>query len=110
MALTCRRGRALRAHLAGLGVVLHPRTRSVRSRSGAVVVLTPLEFRLLRLIVRAGGDPVPRRQLARLAWQDRRRVPGATLDSHVRGVREKLAAAGIPLRIRTVRGVGFACA
>jgi DNA-binding response OmpR family regulator len=109
VALTCRRGRAVRAHLGRLGVRLNTRTSSVISRSGAFAVLTPVEFRLLRAIVRAGGDTVPRNQLVRAAWQHRRAVPAATLDSHVRGVRKKLTAAGIPLQIQTIRGVGFAC-
>jgi two-component system OmpR family response regulator len=110
VALNCRRGRAVRTHLARLGVRLQSRTTSVSSRSGAFAVLTPVEFRLLRALVRAGGDTVPRTQLVRAAWQHRGAVPAATVDSHVRGVRKKLAAAGIPLRIQTVRGVGFACA
>ena len=109
VALSCRRGRAVRAHLDRVGVRLQPRTCAVIARSGAFAVLTPLEFRLLRALVRAGGETVPRSELVRAGWQHRRGVPAATLDSHVRGVRKKLAAAGIPLSVRTVRGVGFAC-
>ena len=83
---------------------------TIRSVTGEIARLSPVEFRLLRTIVRGGGESVTRAQLVRATWLHRTRVPAATVDSHVRSIRRKLAMSHIPLRIRTVRGIGFACA
>ena len=108
VAVLCRRGRLIKDGLKALGVQLSLDRRTVTSETGAEAVLTPVEFELLRGIVMGAGEVVPRDRLVRMTWQGRRRIAHATFDSHIRGVRAKLRAAGIPLRIRTCRGSGYA--
>ena len=110
IAIACRRGRVVNGRLDELGVTMQWPHTTANVRSGSNVCLTTIEFRLLRAIVAGGGETVSRARLVRAAWTHRHSVPAATLDSHIRRIRSKLAAGGIPLRIRTVRGVGFTLA
>ena len=108
VALQCRRGRVIRAALQELGLTMSSEQRRVSTREGDGAVLTPVEFELLQGIVLGAGEVVARERLLRRTWRGRRRVPHATLDSHIRGIRAKLNSAGVPLLIRTCRGLGYA--
>lgn len=81
--------------------------------AGAPVTLTPQEFRLLALLVRAPGRVFTREQMLDRVWEDGGTVTDRAIDAHIKTVRRKLAdaaaadpgaAAGL---IETVRGIGY---
>jgi len=81
------------------------------SRHGARVgdselTLTPTEFRLLEMLVRAGGALVPHLQLARAGWPAEADPDLLWLKPHLARLRAKVEAAGGPA-ILAVRGVGY---
>jgi len=71
------------------------------------VLLTPTEFRMLAAITSRPGEVVRRRAIVAAAWPDGAVVNENTVDSYVRRIRVKLDEVGTPLRLQTVRGVGF---
>ena len=71
------------------------------------VLLTPTEFRMLAAITSRPGEVVRRRAVVAAAWPDGAVVNENTVDSYVRRIRVKLEEVGSPLRLQTVRGVGF---
>jgi DNA-binding response OmpR family regulator len=88
-------------------VELREGSRAV-SRAGKPVELTPKEFDLLLVLIRAKGDVVSRRELLRRVWGYRADVATRTLDTHVAELRRKLEpGAGAPRHILTVRKVGY---
>ncbi len=88
------------------GLLLDPLTHAVRS-DGGEVLLTPTEFRMLAAITSRPGEVVRRRAVVAAAWPDGAIVSENTVDSFVRRLRTKLDDIGSPVRIETVRGVGF---
>lgn len=70
-------------------------------------LLTPTEFRMLAAITSRPGEVVRRRTVVAAAWPDGAIVSENTVDSFVRRIRGKLADVGSPVRLQTVRGVGF---
>jgi two-component system, OmpR family, response regulator len=70
------------------------------------VVLTVTEFELLRALLTAPGRAYSRTELADRAWEPGHAVADRTIDSHVRRIRAKLAAAGGE-PIKTVHGYGY---
>ncbi|MDM0024670.1 response regulator [Variovorax saccharolyticus] len=79
------------------------------SFDGVALNLTRLEFRLLQALSRQPGRIFSRAQLLDLAYEDSVDVTERAVDSHVKNLRRKLAAA-VPAHdtIRSVYGVGFA--
>ncbi|GAA4692104.1 response regulator transcription factor [Nocardioides conyzicola] len=71
------------------------------------VLLTPTEFRMLAAITSRPGEVVRRRAVVAAAWPDGAMVSENTVDSYVRRIRTKLTVVGSPLKLQTVRGVGF---
>ena len=72
-----------------------------------LVDLTPQEFSLLYLLAQAGGVPLSRSELLRLAWPDSFDNP-RTIDTHVLCLRKKLETnPRQPRIIQTVRNVGY---
>ena len=77
-------------------------------RAGEPVELTPKEFDLLLVLLRARGDVVSRHELLRRVWGYRADIATRTLDTHVAELRRKLEReAGTPRHILTVRKVGY---
>ena len=74
--------------------------------AGELVNLTPIEYRLLELLVRANGDVVPHLQLVRAGWPAEADPDLLWLKPHIARLRSKLEAAGGPQLI-PVRGVGY---
>ncbi len=76
---------------------------------GTPLNLTRLEFRLLQVLARQPGRIFSRGQLLDLAYEDTADVTERAVDSHIKNLRRKLAAAA-PSHdwIRSVYGVGFA--
>ncbi|MEP9361629.1 response regulator transcription factor [Nocardioides sp. CN2-186] len=74
---------------------------------GREALLTPTEFRMLAAITSRPGEVVRRRAVVAAAWPDGAIVNENTVDSYVRRIRAKLAEVDSPVRLHTVRGVGF---
>ena len=68
--------------------------------------LTPIEYRLLEALVRAGGDLVPHLRLVRAGWPGEADPDLLWLKPHVARLRHKIEAAGGP-SILALRGVGY---
>jgi len=73
--------------------------------AGEELVLTPTEFRLLRLLLERQGRTQTRARLLSEVWGYADDVDSRTVDTHVRRLRKKLGAAA-PL-VETVVGVGY---
>jgi len=71
----------------------------------AEVVLTALEFRLLKTLVQRRGRVQTRETLLNHVWEMSGDLTTRTVDTHVRRLRKKLAAASV--YIETLRGVGY---
>jgi two-component system response regulator MtrA len=72
----------------------------------AILNLTPIEYRLLELLVRAHGDVVPHLQLVRAGWPAEPDPDLLWLKPHIARLRSKLEAASGPVLV-PVRGVGY---
>jgi DNA-binding response OmpR family regulator len=68
--------------------------------------LTPIEYRLLETLVRAGGDLVPHLRLVRAGWPAEANPDLLWLKPHVARLRHKVEAGGGP-SILALRGVGY---
>ena len=88
------------------GLVLDPLTHAARTGTGEAL-LTPTEFRMLAAITSRPGEVVRRHAVVAAAWPDGAIVSENTVDSFVRRLRTKLEDIESPVRIETVRGVGF---
>jgi two-component system OmpR family response regulator len=78
----------------------------VATWDGVAIDLTATEFAMLRTLAERPGKVFTRENLMERAYDDRRYVSDRTIDSHVRRIRAKLAAAG-GAPIETVHGVGY---
>jgi two-component system phosphate regulon response regulator PhoB len=67
--------------------------------------LTPLEFRLLEVLMERRGRVQSRRQLLQAVWDTNAAIETRTVDMHVARLRSKMGDAGD--LIETVRGVGY---
>jgi DNA-binding response OmpR family regulator len=76
--------------------------------SGRAMELTRVEFDLLACMLAAPGRVFTRAQLIDRVWGDGFAITDRTVDSHVKGLRRKVAEAGGDAGlIETVRGVGY---
>ncbi|QRG07002.1 response regulator transcription factor [Xanthobacter dioxanivorans] len=71
------------------------------------IALTAIEFAILRTLITRPGQVFSRTQILDAAYGGVIHVADRTIDSHVRNIRAKLAAAGCDSVIDTVHGVGF---
>ena len=88
------------------GLVIDPDARSAVFL-GTAVSLTALEFDILRTLVARPGFVFTRELILDAAYAGNIHVADRTIDSHVRNIRAKMAAAGCESVIETVHGVGF---
>ncbi|MBS3956531.1 MAG: response regulator transcription factor [Clostridiales bacterium] len=89
------------------GVVLDESTHQAH-HGETLIDLTPREFELLATLMRYSGKVLSREQLLRQAWGWEYLVETKTVDTHIKRLRDKLAAAGVdPAVIETVRGYGY---
>jgi two-component system phosphate regulon response regulator PhoB len=72
---------------------------------GVEIELTPLEFKLLHLLVTRAGRVQTRERLLTDVWEMSSELETRTVDTHVKRLREKLGSARDLLE--TVRGVGY---
>ena len=75
--------------------------------SGTPVMLTALEFAILRTLMARPGSVFSRELILDAAYAGNIHVADRTIDSHIRNIRAKMAAAGCETAIETVHGVGF---
>lgn len=71
------------------------------------VTLTAIEAQLLAVLMAKPGEVLRRPQLVAAVWGARSDVADRTLDSHIRNLRAKLVAAGLPQAVETLHGVGL---
>lgn len=96
------------APAAGRALVLDE-ARWQATLDGTALSLTRREFHLLQVLARSPGRIFSRAQLLDLAYGDDADVTERAVDSHVKNLRRKLAAAAPAHEwIRSVYGVGFA--
>jgi two-component system, OmpR family, phosphate regulon response regulator PhoB len=72
---------------------------------GEEIVLTALEFRLLKTLVQRRGRVQTRETLLTQVWEMNGDLTTRTVDTHVRRLRKKLGSAAV--YIETLRGVGY---
>jgi len=78
-------------------------------RDGRSLDLTPQEFRIMTLLIRAKGRPINRAELMANAWPSSSRPANLrTVDVYVARLRSKLGRASDPSWIRTQDGAGYA--
>jgi DNA-binding response OmpR family regulator len=92
-------------------LVLDPDRHEV-TRDGEPIPLTRVEFRLLQVLLEAGGRVLTRDQLLDMVYgRDDTAILDRTIDVHVGRLRDKLGDdAEQPRYIATVRGVGYRAA
>jgi two-component system OmpR family response regulator len=79
-----------------------------RLRWGDVSVkFTQREWPLVSYLLERTGQDISRKALIAEAWEMEGEVTENSVDVYVGYLRRKLTDAGLPLRIETVRGVGF---
>ena len=75
---------------------------------GKTVDLRPKEFELLRMLMAYPGRVLERATLLDQVWGEDEFLDQGTLDVHIRRLREKIEEnPGTPMRILTIRGVGY---
>lgn len=72
---------------------------------GRDLELTPIEFRLLQVLVERRGRVQSRRQLLHAVWETTVQITTRTVDMHITRLRAKLGDSAD--RIETVRGFGY---
>ena len=83
-------------------------TRRELTVDGLPVALSPKEWDLLYILIRNKGRVLPRDLLLERVWGEENYIDRGTLDVHIRWLRRKVEAdPGKPVRVLTVRGVGY---
>lgn len=77
------------------------------SLNGQVLDLTPVEFRLLRVLAAAPERVFSREQLLEQLYDDHRAVTDRTVDTHIKNLRRKIEALRLGNPIHSVYGVGY---
>ncbi len=91
-----------------IGEVAIDRDRHEVRVAGAPLTVTATELRLLATLATHRGRVLSRGQLIATVYSGDHHISERTIDTHVRNLRAKLAAAGAPV-IETVHGVGYRC-
>ncbi len=73
--------------------------------SGDEVQLSPLEYRLLEVLLEHRGDSLSRRQLLKYVWDTEAEIETRTVDMHIARLRSKLGDSAY--MVETVRGMGY---
>ena len=99
-----RRGRA---PVSAAGLILDEQAHRAHL-DGRPLDLTPVEFRLLRVLAASPGRVFPRERLLERIYEDHRVVTDRTVDAHVKNLRRKLEEVrpGEEL-VRSIYGVGY---
>ena len=82
--------------------------RGEMRRGGKVVELTPIEFKLLDVFIRARGRVLSRDQLMDAAWGHDTFASARVVDNHIANLRKKIEPdPAQPRYLRNVRGLGY---
>ncbi len=93
--------------LSASGITINEDTHTVEGANGPID-LTPREFELLAALIKNAGSVVSREDLLRYAWGWDYLTETKTVDTHIKRLRNKIAAAGHdPNLVETVRGYGY---
>ena len=77
-------------------------------RSGAPVVITALELRLLKAFLSRRGRVLSRAQIIELAWESGTNVTDRVVDTHILHLRQKIEPVpAVPRYLHGVRGIGY---
>jgi len=77
-------------------------------RTGQAVELTPIEFKLLALFIRAAGRVLSRDRLLAAAWGPDTFASDRIVDNHIANLRKKIEPdPANPRYLRNVRGLGY---
>ena len=106
-ALVRRGGQTKSAVLTVRDLSLDTVTREVR-RAGAVIELTPQEYRLLECLMRSAGRVCSRMALLEAVWNCDFDPGSNVVDVTVKRLREKIDAHVAQKLLQTVRGLGYA--
>lgn len=106
-ALQRRAGTARETDVVTAGALWLDLDRRTASADGQPLDLSRREFDLLAVLVRNAGIVLARLRLLELVWGYDFEVDTNVVDVFIGYLRRKLAAAGVPDAIETVRGVGF---
>ena len=89
------------------GITLDEDAHTATGDSGPID-LTPREFELMAALMKHAGNVVSRADLLRDAWGWEYLTETKTVDTHIKRLRDKIAAAGYdPSVVETVRGYGY---
>lgn len=89
------------------GITLNEDAHTATGEQGDID-LTPREFELLAALMKQAGKVVSREDLLRDAWGWEFLTETKTVDTHIKRLRDKIAAAGYdPAIVETVRGYGY---
>jgi len=78
------------------------------SRAGMPVILTPLEFRLLKYLNQHRGNIITREELLENVWSADGSMLSRTVDVHVAGLRKKIEEdPRYPRFLLTIKGAGY---
>lgn len=91
-----------------IGEVSIDRDRHEVTVRGQQLIVTATELRLLATLAMHRGRVLSRAQLIATVYGDDHHISERTIDTHIRNLRAKLAAAGAPV-IETIHGVGYRC-
>ncbi len=73
----------------------------------AEIALTSKEFGILEYLIRCAGRVVSQEELLEHVWNDDANMFTQTIKVHINNIRKKLADAGGPDRISTIKGRGY---
>jgi two-component system OmpR family response regulator len=103
-----RRGPRLKESVRSFGELTIDSGRRTVACHGKLLHLTPREFDTVAAIAWADGRVVQRDELLDSVWGDATEGNAASLEVLLARIRRKLAAAGVPPAVRTIRNVGYA--
>jgi DNA-binding response OmpR family regulator len=82
--------------------------RAKLRKNGLPVELTPIEFKLLAVLVRSGGRVLSRERLLEAAWGINTVTSDRIVDNHIANLRKKIETdPGNPRYLKNVRGLGY---
>ena len=76
------------------------------TRSGRIIHVSPIEFRLLKCLMEKPGRILSRAQLLEMVWGPTE-IDVRTVDTHISQLRKALSADGEMDPIKTARGCGY---
>jgi two-component system phosphate regulon response regulator PhoB len=97
-------GRAESADFSQAGNIAIDRKKHSLTVAGRPVAVTPIEFKLLSVLMERPGHVLNREELVSKVWPAESDIELRTIDTHMRRLREKLGEAD---SIETVRGFGY---